>query len=323
MLVFSLDIEKFFAERTFGRAEVGWRRNHIALGIGIYMFVYGGIDENEKFLSDCWIFEYATFRWSRVEYKGTKPPALAYHCAELVVEFDKLSNPIFNIYKSPEMPVNRNTIKKLKYEGVYIFGGLDENKNYTNDLRILRVGRKPCEWVYPKISGVPPVGRINATINYYADLNTLVMHGGRNDKEKQMILNDFWVLDLEQLNWIKASFSPTVPYHRTDHSSVIYGDKLLILGGNNPTKFHYFDFCIVYLDLYTKRRPDKLKTNPHHNNDNNLKGSLEVSNNLPSITNKIISKNDFNINNILIGNEMTPPIEKNKLINILKLNSGL
>lgn len=253
-LILILVHNRFSSERAYNRNDVYWRRNHVAIAIANNMFVHGGIDEHDKMLNDVWLLEMNTFRWNKLEYKGIKPTALAFHCADLVIHPEKLSHPGFNFYRSPEINIMRNKSKRIKVEGIYLFGGQDENRNYTNEVRVLKVGRKPCEWVYPKITGMPPLGRINAQCNYYSELNVLIINGGRNDKEKKFILNDIWILDLENLCWIRALVNPSLFRDRTDHRSVIHGDKLILLGGNNSYRCLPMDICIIQLDLYNMQQ---------------------------------------------------------------------
>jgi hypothetical protein len=230
-----------------------WRKNHIAVGIGNVMLIHGGIDENDRFLSDAWILEFNNYRWNKLEYKGQKPAPIAYHACELIIDVDRLHHPHFNVYRSPDATNTKNKIKRIKIEGVYLFGGMDENRNYSNELRILKVGKRPTEWVYPRVHGSPPCGRVNAQMNFYSELNILILHGGRNDREKKTVLNDIFVFDLENLIWIKAATSFTLS-ERTEHRSVIKNDKLIILGGISTTKFLPMDICQIHLDLFNKRK---------------------------------------------------------------------
>lgn len=254
LVIFNLSMGTFYTPGCMNKTEIQWRRNHVALTVGNFMFINGGIANDEKFLSDSIIFEFSSRRWHVVEIKGNKPPGLAYHSIELVVGFDTKKHSNFNIYHLPDLPNNTAKITKIKRQGIYLFGGMDENRNYTNDIRILKLGRKPTKWLFPKTHGIPPLGRMNASMNLYSELNFLVIHGGRNDKERISIFNDIFLLDLEKLNWIKVEKCSTAPIKRTEHRSFIYEDKLLILGGNDLTNLVKFDFYVISLDLYSSKR---------------------------------------------------------------------
>ena len=62
-------------------------------------------------------------------------------------------------------------------------------------------------------------------------------------------MNDFYVLDLETMHWIKALLVKDIPIERAEHKSLIFGNKLLILGGVNMNSFMNFDFSITNLDF--------------------------------------------------------------------------
>ena len=56
--------------------------------------------------------------------------------------------------------------------------------------------------------------------------------GGRNDQLSNIVLNDIWVLRLDELQYqrvIVKSEADIVP--RYNHSAVIFGSRLIILGG--------------------------------------------------------------------------------------------
>jgi len=108
---------------------------------------------------------------------------------------------------------------------------MDEERIPQNHLLILRIGRKPLEWVVPKSEGVPPSPRINPTMNYFEDLNVIVIYGGRDDYYDRVSFSDMFVLDLVNFIWIKVSFYDEIPLERSEHCTVIEGSKMIILGG--------------------------------------------------------------------------------------------
>jgi hypothetical protein len=257
ILIFNTSMNKFYSEKPNNKNDIYWRRNHIAVRVGTSMFVHGGIDENNKFLSDFIVYDLIRSYWIKLECKGEKPPAIAYHSADLVCEWDPSTNVNFNIYKAPE---NKGIVKKIRIEGIYIFGGVDEQNNFSNELRILKTGKRPCEWINPKLSGKPPIGRINASLNFYQQLKILIIHGGRNDKDYRAVLNDIVILDLINFTWIRPDINPSL-LDRTEHCSFISKDTLIILGGNNGKHFNNFEFCTISLDLASNYELNRLGIN--------------------------------------------------------------
>jgi len=250
-----LESSKIFTEKSKSIYEIPYRKNHIAHAIGPLMFIHGGILENGKITNEVALLEFGNLKWNRIEFRG-KSPFLAFHTSDVVLENAKNNIKNFHIYK----PIVANDSKnnyKIKHEGIFIFGGIDEENNHKNDLYILKIGRKPLEWYNPKIKGLGPAPRIYAKMNFYEDLNILILHGGRNDTLKKSIFNDIWVFDLENFFWINASTNPYTPKDRTEHGSFIFDNKLLILGGVNIRKFNSMDFYIVNLDVFrNKQRED-------------------------------------------------------------------
>ena len=223
------------------------RKNHVSLLIGSQIFLYGGVNQNEIYLGDCWVYNLRVPGWSVVEISGRIPPALGFHCCTLGLEKEQLYNPKLTIYKVPES--TRKTVPVLKCEGVFFFGGMNDNRKPTNLFFVMKLGKKQMEFEIPKTFGEPPSPRISASIDFYPNLNFLILHGGRNDLIEHSFMNDFYVLDLETMHWIKASFVKDIPIERAEHKSLIFGNKLLILGGVNMNSFMNFDFSITNLDF--------------------------------------------------------------------------
>lgn len=336
MKCFKLVAQRFFPEKTYNKKEVEWRRNHIAETLGNVMFVHGGIDEAENFLSDFWILEFSTLKWNRVDYRGKPPPALAYHSSAVVIDHDRLVHPLYSIYRTPDVPADKNIGKKVTHEGLYIFGGMDEERNCRNDLRILKIGRRPVEWYTPKINGTPPTGRINAQLNFYNDLQILILHGGRNDKDKRLVFNDIFVLDLIAMTWIKTGYTSNIPKDRTEHKSVIYGDKLIIFGGINSFKYLPTDLCIFNLDFQSnkKGRRDtleyKMKVNDNvFNIAEKTENKRSSKSNLPRLNTVIDttpvtrkSMKSFNTTINSVTKEITPLIDASRLKDLIRFTGS-
>ena len=235
-------------ENLFFKLKPCLRRNHISVLIGHSLFLYGGLDQEKKYLNDCWVYDLKENYWSKVIYAGRAPPPLGHHCCCLVLESEQLSNENLSLYYIP--PSTRKTLPLLKGEGVFFFGGMNENRTPTNLFFYMRIGAKPVYFDIPKTEGKPPSPRISATMNFSPFLNMIIIHGGRNDAVREEFLNDFVILDLETLNWIKPTFKSEAPAARAEHQSEILGDKLLIFGGSNKRQVLNFDFTLVNLNFY-------------------------------------------------------------------------
>ena len=133
----------------------------------------------------------------------------------------------------------------MRLEGIYVFGGYDQNRKMQNELKVLRVGKRPLEWVTPKTFGSPPDERISCNITYYEELNVLIINGGRNDRTKRLYLNDIFLLNLITFNWTRVYTFSAQPKERGEHCSVFHSNKLLIFGGICAMKYIGSDLFVI------------------------------------------------------------------------------
>ena len=72
---------------------------------------------------------------------------------------------------------------------------MDENKLLINEMKYLKLGKKPVEWVIPKADGLRPPARICATMKFYEELSIIVIYGGC-DKERKRFYSDLFIFVL-------------------------------------------------------------------------------------------------------------------------------
>ena len=226
------------------------RRYHISLLIGTNIFLYGGETPSKKCLNDCWIYDLINQKWSLLEYIGRFPPPLCCHSACLILEQNQLINEALNVYYKPQS--EQKTLHLLKSDGVFFFGGYNENKIPTNLFFKMEIGVKPVVFEIPKTKGKPPSPRIQATMNFNSENNLIVIHGGRNDLKNE-VYNDIVLLDMENMCWIQTKFWGEKPLHRSEHSAVVISNKLFIFGGITNNKYINFDFTIFNLDFFAQK----------------------------------------------------------------------
>ena len=230
------------------------RRNHIAIFIGAQMFIHGGINENGKVLNDSYLLNIHQFKWNKcIIDKYCHWPKLYGHACSLVIPLRTLFNPKFNIYSfAQNEAIKKKTIKET---GLFIFGGKSkEDGGLSNQLWILILGKKPLEWIKPETKGKIPAPRFFHTMNYYERGNYLIIHGGRNDIiSENSALNDTYLLNLENFEWIEVIlYSNAINFMapgRYGHQSIIFIDKLIILGGMNNSNYLGFSLFIINLDF--------------------------------------------------------------------------
>ena len=216
------------------------------------MVVYGGIDDDENVLDDLWILDLNfTLRWNMLDIRGPRHKALAHHCSALILPFEKRNNPQMSIYKFPDIPTGRTTFKGSKIEAIAYFGGIDNEGNINDELRLLKIGKKNLEWVVPLVKGDIPEGKKNASLTFYESLNVLILFGGEN--VRQEFSNDLHFLDLELFKWIRITLYESIPLERSSHCCILYQNQLIIFGGLNAEKYVGSNMSIINLDIYDKK----------------------------------------------------------------------
>lgn len=233
------------------KAYLPARRNHIAEIVGNQMLVHGGTGEDNDILGDTYLLSLSPYKWTAaVVCDPASSPNLSGHASALVLPVEYRLNARMNVYKFPEIgfgKIGSNKVYKLyllfnlmfiflififiifqvREKGIYIFGGIDVNGNFSNDLWILRIGKKPLEWIKPISRGNPPLPRYSFTMNYYEDGNFLIVHGGRNDiSSDSFALNDTHIFDLHKLEWTEINLTNDNPnftvFNRCGHSAIIH-----------------------------------------------------------------------------------------------------
>lgn len=216
------------------------------------MIIHGGIDYEEHFLSDSWTLHLNSYKWDKFEAKGSPLGALAYHSCAVVIPSERLNHKNYELYKSSEVPISRSSFNKVKIEGVYFFGGIDQFNNNYSDIKILKVGKRPCEWITPRIDGRPPKPRNSACLVFYEDINLLILHGGKNlNNLYSEVFSDIWVLDLEKMIWYLAK-TEGEKIKRSNFTMGIIKNQLLIFGGMNEFSLIGSDVLNINVDLVTK-----------------------------------------------------------------------
>ena len=239
------------------------------------------INHNNFILGDFMALDLITFKWMKLEnivFKKKSSKKLyhfkglprVYHssCLVLTTEHIIKGNKI-NIYKNDliddedENALLQNGVLEtkqnfdIKYEGIYMFGGLDETFKETNNLYILHCFRNPLVLFEPKISGIPPSPRQMATMNFNKILNYITLYGGKSINQ---VFGDLFVLDIMNFQWINVNlFGGSIKKGITGHCSSIINDKLFIFGGcDENNKYINAKILCVDLDLFKNKKLAKV-----------------------------------------------------------------
>ena len=283
------------------------RKSHIAIFVGTQMLIHGGINVDGKILDDSYLFNMHALTWNKcIINKICEHPKLWGHACCLVIPGQILYNPKFSIYSFPEF----DTVKKknIKKKGLFVFGGKSNEDGLSNQLWILLMGKKPLEWIKVDTKGKPPIARYFHTMNFYERGNYVIIHGGRNDIfSDKSALNDTFLLNLENFEWLEVKLYSNVSdfnvVNRCGHQSIIYSDKLIILGGMNNNNYLGSSLLIINLDFSYSNNPFK---------DNVESKLMELSdiNSANAIKKAAQIKKDLKLKEIGVVNNVSLPIIK-------------
>ena len=251
--IFSFQEKKIIYSPIYGEKPEN-RKSHIAIFVGTQMLIHGGINEFGRVLDDTILLNMHTLTWSKCSInKLCQHPKLWGHSCCLVIPGQILYNPKFNIYSFPEYETSKK--RTIKKKGLFVFGGKSsEDGGISNQLWILIMGKKPLDWIKVDTKGKAPVPRYFHSMNFYERGNYVIIHGGRNDSfSENSALNDTFLLNLENFEWLEVKLYSNISnfsvYNRCGHQSLIYADKLIILGGMNNDNFIGSSLFIINLDF--------------------------------------------------------------------------
>ena len=277
--IFNLDKKIWIFPKLESKLRIPLRRNHIACGVGNHMFIHGGISDEGLYLNDQYILNYKPLKWEELDInKDINLPAMAYHSCCLVVPEIIKNNSKFSIYKIPE--IISGSDDNIREKGIYVFGGkLSEEGNLNDNLYVLKIGKKPVEWIIINTIGMKPIDRCDNSLTYYESGNFIIVHGGRTFFRKyESPLNDMYILDLFSFNWIEIEYfykNPKVP-RRYFHQAVIYKNFLYVFGGIDGKNYIGSEMLVIDLEsnfkcTREKEQIKKLYDGINFNNYNNEK----------------------------------------------------
>ena len=331
LLCYDLIDQKFSVEVCMNKFGVTWRSFHIAEILGQYMFIYGGGDDKGNIIADPWALDLERMKWEQAKFNTESLPKRKYHCSCQVFPPQKKYHTKFSLFKVYSEPGLFNSTK-IFVEGIYIFGGIDENLKCSNDILIIKRGR-PLQLYKAIIKGKPPIARCESTMNFYEKLNVVIIYGGKNEYSKYgPYFNDMYFLDVETLTWIKIELNLNESFYpRGRHCSCVVGDEIIIFGGNNDNFLLKTDLLIGNLDIGESTkiiRANQIMKNKAKNkkdkNDSENNFEQEYNSNNESDKPDIYSNNEEDENeNIIIDSKRRISLDssnKEKMFDISPMN---
>ena len=252
LVTYNITLNKFYYPKISKKRKINQRKGHIMIGTNQTFLIQGGIDIRTSVLENsAYIYNIYENYWERLDYRGKPLPYRAYHCCTMVNSYMNHTLSTYTFYSLPD-DISDEVKSKVRYEGVYIFGGINEKKMYCNDLFILKTGKRPCINIKPKISGRPPEPRIHAKMLFVENYFFVIIHGGI--RINQTFCDNIAVLNLENYNWIKPIIddengSEKRLIGRIKHEIFFNNDKLYILGGLGDENMLPLNFEIVQFEV--------------------------------------------------------------------------
>lgn len=258
ILIYNINDQRFSIDYTLNKTGVGWRNYHIAEIIGPHMLIYGGADEKGNIIADPYALDLYDMKWIQAKFNTRNLPKRKFHSScQVFPQTKKYSNKffLFKVYNEASL-YNQS---KILAEGIYIFGGINENFVCTNDLLIIKRG-KPLQLFKGIAKGTPPAPRCQCSMNFFEKLNVVIIYGGKNEKSKQgPYFNDMFFLDVQTLSWINIELNDdTIFPPRGLHCSCLVDNELIIFGGKNEKYFLKSDLLICNLDIIENTKFKKM-----------------------------------------------------------------
>jgi N-acetylneuraminic acid mutarotase len=238
----NIETNEWFNARCEG-SYIGTRKNHCAGIIGKHMFIHGGVNQKNNLLEDAAVLNLDKLRWKCLSVKGLGPGAIGFHTAAAVLISEQKN--CTSIYKIP--PTKG---KNPRLPGIYVFGGIGENRKAHNELYILQVGSRPLYWTKPVTQGRPPSPRFHHSMCYNDKLDILIIFGGRIDDanaSQYTCFNDVFVLKVDSLLWTTIKVCGNIPAARSGHCAASIGSKVYIFAGVSTSTYCNSDLFMLEL----------------------------------------------------------------------------
>jgi host cell factor len=178
------------------------------------ILIFGGMVEYGRYSNELYELSIPSWEWKRINAKVKE--STAYPCARLGHSFTMID------------------------KSVYLFGGLqnesqdpkDNIPKYLNDLYVLDTHE--MVWSSPSTAGLSPSPRESHTCVAYKNKDgtqpRLLVYGGMCGYR----LGDLWILNINRLEWTKATLNGLAPLPRSLHSATVIREKMFVFGGWVP-----------------------------------------------------------------------------------------
>ena len=251
MVIYDLtDKSMIFVRVPFGGPSP--RKYHTAVISYNQLYIIGGVTQKNSVLNDIWTYNFGVRKWSqcRVDYKEAPD-----------IGENGIAQNTCQLIKSDDNSKKLNTDPTVGYlEGIYMFGGRNDDAAANNDLLVLKINDSPVKFVNLQTNGEKPAPRFGHTMGFLSSCNHLAIFGGIGSNYGETF-GDLWTISIEKLSWNKVKISGSLPEPRSNHGMVVDRDALIIFGGINDNGFLASDiYCTTLVDRNTKKKYESYDT---------------------------------------------------------------
>mmetsp|Transcript_7608 Transcript_7608/g.14298 ORF Transcript_7608/g.14298 Transcript_7608/m.14298 type:complete len:620 (+) Transcript_7608:6168-8027(+) len=235
------------------------RRCHMASVLGRSLIIFGGLDEMSKRLRSTYVYDLKEQNWVKLP-KLQIPGGRSNGTLSAVFHSSLLSRSDFSVMAPPKLKAEF----VLPGGGFYLFGGLNDEDQPSNELHVLEIREGTLAWSEVTYSGTPPLPRYDHVAAFIQ--GNLIISGGRNDslyaRKGDSCLNDVHILKIETMSWESVIIHGAVPEGRWGHCAAVYGSKMLMLGGINhhsylPSEIHVLETDQSYVTELVRQQGEQ------------------------------------------------------------------
>ncbi|TPX58871.1 hypothetical protein PhCBS80983_g02873 [Powellomyces hirtus] len=165
-----------------------------------------------------------------------------------LLQYDAQNQTLITLASGPESPSARvnatltyipeNTSSTASSDPyLFLFGGFTPPDTFLNDSPMFNL--RTMKWSTARLAGIPPTPREHHSAVFWQSLEgkrrTLVIYGGMCPDPKTRNyphrLHDIVFLNIDDATWIHPDVRGEIPPGRSKHSSVVFGDRMVVFGG--------------------------------------------------------------------------------------------
>eukprot|EP01091_Cochliopodium_minus_P003809 TRINITY_DN13769_c0_g1_i2.p1 TRINITY_DN13769_c0_g1~~TRINITY_DN13769_c0_g1_i2.p1 ORF type:complete len:380 (-),score=74.30 TRINITY_DN13769_c0_g1_i2:81-1220(-) len=264
------------------------RSNHTAVVWENKMYLFGGYSLNSA-LNDIYSYHFEKKEWNKINILNSKLPAPRFcHSAVISnntmyvfgghngsVAFNDLWEFDFTKEKWAEIKCEVTPIARCYHTAVIykhkmiVFGG-QLGTARTNEIWDFSLKKK--RWKMVNTSGVLPPSRSRHISGLDTKSSKLYVFGGNGDTAGSY-LDDLWEYSIKRNIWYKIPPKGVLPMARSQHSAIMYHNKVLIFGGRsgNSGDMEFLN------DLYELNLEEDIPPETIHSDYKKLVNSKEFS----------------------------------------------